>query len=63
MYRTKAMVTAMDAAGFGNCSNHYECEAACPKEISRDVMAQLNRDYAKATLAHRERSTKSDGSG
>jgi succinate dehydrogenase / fumarate reductase iron-sulfur subunit len=63
MYRTKAMVTAMDAAGFGNCSNHYECEAACPKEIPRDVMAQLNRDYAKASLTHRDRSTKSDGSG
>jgi succinate dehydrogenase / fumarate reductase, iron-sulfur subunit len=63
MFRTKAMVTAMDAAGFGNCSNHYECEAVCPKEIPRDVMAQLNRDYAKASLAHRERSTKGDGSG
>ena len=32
-HRTEAMVTAMDAAGFGNCSNHYECEAACPKDI------------------------------
>jgi succinate dehydrogenase / fumarate reductase, iron-sulfur subunit len=63
MHRTKAMVTAMDAAGFGNCSNHYECEAVCPKEIPRDVMALLNRDYAKATFAYRERSTKSDGAG
>jgi succinate dehydrogenase / fumarate reductase iron-sulfur subunit len=61
--RTLAMVTAMDAAGFGNCSNHYECEAACPKDISRDVMAQLNRDYAKASFAHRERTEKSDGAG
>jgi succinate dehydrogenase / fumarate reductase iron-sulfur subunit len=33
--RVKAMVTAMDAEGFGNCTNHYECEAACPKGISR----------------------------
>jgi succinate dehydrogenase / fumarate reductase iron-sulfur subunit len=63
LHRTKAMVTAMDAAGFGNCSNHYECVAVCPKEISRDVMAQLNRDYAKATFAHRERTGKTDGSG
>ena len=63
MHRTHAMVTAMDAAGFGNCSNHYECEAACPKTISRDVMALLNRDYARATFAHRERVDKSDGSG
>ena len=49
--------------GFGNCSNHYECEAACPKEISRDVMALLNRDYAKASFAHRERVEKGDGAG
>jgi succinate dehydrogenase iron-sulfur subunit len=48
--RTLAMVTAMDAAGFGNCSNHYECEAACPKDISRDTIAALNRDYVKATF-------------
>ena len=61
--RTKAMVTAMDEAGFGNCSNHYECEAACPKEISRDVIAELNRDFVKSTLVHRGRSTKADGAG
>ena len=63
LYRTEAMVTAMDAAGFGNCSNHYECEAACPKDIKRDVMAQLNRDYAKAAFLHRERADKADGAG
>ena len=40
----------MDAAGFGNCTNLYECEAACPKEIKRGVMALMNRDYAKACL-------------
>ena len=62
-HRTLAMVTAMDAAGFGNCSNHYECEAACPKDISRDVMALLNRDYAKAALVSRDREDKSDGAG
>ncbi len=59
--RSLAMVTAMDAAGFGNCSNHYECEAACPKDISRDVIAEMNRDYAKASFAHRENHAKSDG--
>jgi succinate dehydrogenase / fumarate reductase iron-sulfur subunit len=53
MARTKAMVNAMDEAGFGNCTNLYECEAACPKEISRDVIAQMNRDYAKASFFHR----------
>ncbi len=52
--RTKAMVTAMDEAGFGNCTNHYECEAACPKGISRDTIALMNRDYAKAAFAHKE---------
>jgi len=62
-HRTTAMVTAMDAAGFGNCTNHYECEAACPKQISRDTIAQLNRTYARATLAHREREVKRDGAG
>jgi succinate dehydrogenase / fumarate reductase iron-sulfur subunit len=50
LHRTHAMVSAMDSAGFGNCSNHYECEAACPKDISRDVIAQLNRDYAVAKV-------------
>jgi succinate dehydrogenase / fumarate reductase iron-sulfur subunit len=63
MHRTEAMVTAMDAAGFGNCSNHYECEAACPKDISRDVMAELNRDHLRAAFVHRERVVKSDGAG
>lgn len=63
LHRTQAMITAMDAAGFGNCSNHYECEAACPKDISRDVMALANRDYAKATFTHRDRSDKGDGAG
>lgn len=54
---------AMDAAGFGNCSNHHECEAACPKDIKRDVIAELHRDYAKAALISRERVDKGDGSG
>jgi succinate dehydrogenase / fumarate reductase iron-sulfur subunit len=62
-HRAQAMVTAMDAAGFGNCSNHYECEAACPKQISREVIALANRDFAKAVFAHRERQDKPDGSG
>lgn len=46
--RVLAMVRQMDAEGFGNCTNHYECEAACPKEISVDHIARMNRDYAKA---------------
>jgi len=49
--RVLAMVRQMDAEGFGNCTNHYECEAACPKEISVDHIARMNRDYGKAVLA------------
>jgi succinate dehydrogenase / fumarate reductase iron-sulfur subunit len=62
-HRTAAMVGAMDAAGFGNCSNYYECEAACPKDISRDVIAQMNRDYAQTSFVHRDRVDKGDGAG
>ncbi len=47
--RVVAMVNAMDKAGFGNCSNHYECEAVCPKEISVSFIARMNREYAAAT--------------
>ena len=48
--RALAMVRQMDFEGFGNCTNQYECEAACPKEISVDHIARLNRDYTKAVL-------------
>ena len=44
------MVATMDAEGFGGCTNHQECEAACPKEISIDFIARLNRDLMKATV-------------
>jgi succinate dehydrogenase / fumarate reductase, iron-sulfur subunit len=46
--RVLQMVRQMEAEGFGNCTNQYECEAACPKEISVDHIARLNRDYAAA---------------
>ncbi len=46
--RTLAMVRQMDAEGFGNCTNQYECEAVCPKEISADNIAKLNRDFVLA---------------
>lgn len=51
--RVLAMVDAMDAEGFGNCSNHYECEAACPKAISVTNIARMNREYAKAAVKER----------
>ena len=46
--RVKNMVDAMDKEGFGNCTNQYECEAVCPKDISAKVIAQMNRDFVKA---------------
>jgi len=49
--RVLAMVRQMDAMGFGNCTNQYECEAACPKGISVDNIAKLNRDYMIACAA------------
>jgi succinate dehydrogenase / fumarate reductase iron-sulfur subunit len=52
--RATAMVQAMDKLLFGNCSNHKECEAACPKEISIVNIARLNREYYKAGVASRE---------
>ena len=48
--RAKNMVAAMDAEGFGACSNHYECEAVCPKDIPADTIARMNRDLFKASL-------------
>lgn len=48
--RVCAMTDTMLAEGFGNCGNHYECEAACPKGISVRFIAMLNRQYLK-TLA------------
>jgi len=49
--RTIRMVQQMDKEGFGGCTNQYECEAVCPKEISVDYIARLNRDYAAAIAA------------
>src|SRR5213594_4878324 len=43
--RVVNLVAQMDAEGFGACTNHGECMAACPKEISIDFIARLNRDY------------------
>lgn len=46
--RVKAMVSKMDAEGFGNCSNEYQCEAACPKGISVANIARMNREFLAA---------------
>ena len=51
--RVEAMVETMDEH-FGSCTNHGECEAACPKEISIDVIALMHKDYRKAKFANRK---------
>src|SRR5690554_2835852 len=50
--RTEAMVERMEDF-FGSCTNHGECEEACPKEISIDFIAYMNRDYVKAKVKNR----------
>lgn len=48
--RALAMIRQMDDEGFGSCSNHGECEAVCPKEISIENIARMRREYVKAAL-------------
>jgi len=49
--RARAMVSQMDSEGFGNCTNYYECEAVCPKEIKVEVIAKMNREYFRAATS------------
>ena len=53
-HRVLAMSAAMEREGFGHCSNHYECEAVCPKEIPVRFIARLNRDFLRAALTSEE---------
>jgi succinate dehydrogenase / fumarate reductase iron-sulfur subunit len=48
--RVLNMVAQMDKEGFGNCRNSYECEAACPKEISVSHIARMNKDYRQSNF-------------
>jgi len=48
--RVMAMTEAATEHGFGNCSNHYECQASCPKGIDVKFIAKLNREYMKALI-------------
>ncbi len=52
--RVRRMVDQMDREGFGQCTNIGECQAACPKNISIDVIATLRREYWKALFSRRE---------
>ena len=51
--RTENMVETMEEY-FGTCTNHGECETACPKNISIDFIAYMNRDYIKAKSLNRK---------
>ncbi|MDQ3698315.1 MAG: 4Fe-4S dicluster domain-containing protein, partial [Gemmatimonadota bacterium] len=51
--RALRMVRQMDIEGFGHCTLFGECQDACPKEISIDTIARMNRDYVKATAMAR----------
>jgi len=52
--RVRKMVGQMDAEGFGSCTNHGECEKACPKGISIDWIARMNRDLLKAMTTSKD---------
>ena len=48
--RAIGMVEQMDKEGFGDCTNHYECMGACPKGISVDNIARMNREYMRSEI-------------
>ena len=52
--RVRNMVIQMEAEGFGHCSNHLECEAACPKQISTEFIARMNRDLFGSMLSSKK---------
>jgi succinate dehydrogenase / fumarate reductase iron-sulfur subunit len=53
--RALAMVAQMDREGFGSCTNHFECMAACPKGISVDFIARMNAEFVKAKVTEGRR--------
>ena len=61
--RVRDMVAQMDAEEFGTCTNHGECEAACPKGIKMENIARLNRDFIKASLTYRPATAGGGGAG
>jgi succinate dehydrogenase / fumarate reductase iron-sulfur subunit len=61
--RVLRMVATMDQEQFGSCTNHGECEAVCPKGISLETIARMNRDFVRASITNRPKSAGSGGSG
>jgi succinate dehydrogenase / fumarate reductase iron-sulfur subunit len=48
--RVLNMIKVMDSLGFGNCTNEYECEAVCPKEIKVSAIAKMNKEFLRANF-------------
>jgi len=61
--RVKAMVEQMDAEGFGACTVTGSCEAVCPKEISLDFIARMNRDFGVVLLKGEPKQMAAGGAG
>ena len=61
--RVRAMVAQMDFEGFGSCTNHEECQSACPKGISVETIGRMNADYIMASLTVGRRAAKLGDSG
>jgi len=61
--RALKMVAQMDAEQFGSCTNHAECEAVCPKGISIENIARMNRDYIAASITKRPKAGTGGGTG
>lgn len=61
--RVHAMVAKMDELGFGNCSNTYACEAECPKNISVENIARMNREYFSQAVTRADRKQNGSGTG
>ncbi len=61
--RALKMVAQMDAELFGSCTNHGECEAACPKGISLETIARMNRDFVLASMTKRPKAGIGGGTG
>ena len=59
--RVRNMVAQMDAEGFGSCTNHGECEAACPKGIRVEFIARMNGDFVRASATSGRRASGGDG--
>ncbi|OGS28344.1 MAG: hypothetical protein A2218_00135 [Elusimicrobia bacterium RIFOXYA2_FULL_53_38] len=59
--RVLNMLETMDNEGFGNCSNEYECEAVCPKEVKVSNIARMNREFLLANLFGKAEPTAATG--